>query len=825
MSRSVRPLKKQRRKAKKTVKGKAIKVFFGRLLGSTLKKTETVLPSYVFEPEPVIRRPEYDYISLFEVATTSWVLRRAFRAIIQECTRNRWRIEPRFKWKCTDKACGKEFQKTPKDKKCDACGGKLKPPSEEQARRFEALVKKPNPDYNFDDFVRSSMFYDLALDDWYWYIHYIYRPKKDEKGRILLENKRPVYEKVPVEFYLEDARFIFPVADKKGHLGNWEYFCPKCYNKADKDIVINLRGQTKEQISEARCSECGGPLLQTKYVQEIGGQVTARFGAGEIIHGSSSRVVPSLFGNTKIVTVWKLIMTILAMDDYNWEVYSEGKVGSILGFPGEDEVEVTARKKRIEQELRKLDSRDIQTGRRRTSKKIRTLMMGLRKDTQPVRIPIMESLKDMQSLEFYRIYAEAVAGVYGVTPEFVSVSTPYAGNKLKIDVQNRTTQDHQSNFSDLFNDELLLAFSITDWVLVFNEIETRDMLRVMQVEHTKAAAALTYLRGGFKVSIDETGKLLVSGEGSLPEIETGLGARERERPRDMMGKPRWEEAGEPTRTTGERLELALPRIPISWYSATQIRVFDRLYAVNQDQNELYVMVNNAEVEGTRFTDDKSDYVIAKLMELLLSYVGSKLYDKEGFNEEDWKSGAAKLADSLRRGFRPDALVNLASYLDSIGQDVLAVKIDNLRRRLIQIHPTPKKPEQESESETEAPSLPPSALGEMPGGSIIQARAPFGVVHGERSLADDLERIISWAKSEYKKGRTWSVVIHEAIVKAERTIESSYKELTERAITHAKRRTRKKKITLSPDELKRLEVYKDNSLKDFESILRDALKRR
>ena len=116
------------------------------------------------------------------------------------------------------------------------CGGELRAPSEEELRRFEELLEQPNRDYHFDDLVRSSIYYDLALDDWYWGIAFRRRPKvvsDEETGemKIVLKNGQPVLEKEAAELYVEDARFIFPIADKYGHLGGYEYFCPRCYDK------------------------------------------------------------------------------------------------------------------------------------------------------------------------------------------------------------------------------------------------------------------------------------------------------------------------------------------------------------------------------------------------------------------------------------------------------------------------------------------------------------------------------------------------------------------------------------------------------------------
>lgn len=811
---------------------KAIR-FLGSLVGVKIEKTTPIAPSFIFEPEPQIRYPLYDYINLFEVATTSWPLRRAFRAIIQECVRNRWSIQPAFKWKC-DK-CGRVYDYTPKEDqlkegelpKCETkdCGTDLRPPSQGQLKIFQGLLEHPNDDYHFQTFASSSIFYDLSLDDWYWGMKFLRRPKAQD-GKIVIENKQIIYEKIPYQIFVEDARFLFPVADEYGHLGGYEWFCPDCYDlyPGRDSPVMTIRPEMteEEKIKLKACPFCGKPMEQTAYVQEISGVVTARFTKDELIHGSSSRVAPALFGNSKIISVWKLIQTVLAMDDYNWEVYSTGKVGSILGFPGEDQLEVDEKKKAIEEEIKALDQKDIQSGRFKSSKKIRTLMLGLKKDQQPIRIPIMEDLKALQSIDFYRLYLDAVAGVYGVTPEFVSTTdVPGGGIKLKIEVQNRTTQEHQAGFADLFNQELLPKFGITDWLFVFNPIEGRDQLRDAQTEHTKAATALTWAQAGFDVSLGPAGQLIVTGKASIPKVQEG--SRAGEATHSMRGKPEEWVAGEPTRTSGERLELsqkAEALIPISWYSVSQIRVWDRVYALTNEKNEVFVVVNNQEIAGTRTSATNINYAIANLLDNVLEYISSKLSGKMGFNEEDFKAGQKKIVIGFRRAFDPELLINLANYLDSIGMEALGEKIDNLRMRLEGIRP--KSLEVQAEPGTS------TASGEMlepieeEKKSLLQARAPFGVVWEEDSLFKAFKKIIDWAKAEIEGGKKKEIIIHEAKIKAQHTLDASYEELLKRAMEHAKKRT-KKTIVLSPDELRRITVYKQNSMEDFERILRDSLK--
>lgn len=795
--------------------------WLGNIIGVKIVKTTPRHVGYVFQPEPIIRKPLFDYVNLFEVATTSWPLRRAFKAIIQECTRNRWTKQPKFKHKCI--ACGKEYNVNPKGKKCTVkdekgkvCGGKLREPSVEQGKLFDQILDKPNPDYHFDDFVRSSLFYGLALDDWYWGIAYKETPRivKDKDGlpKTVIKDDEAVMDKLGAEIYIEDARFMFPIADEYGHLGGYEYFCPICYDKekhlGDHPVVEILPNMTLEQQEALKkCQYCGGEMKQTAYVQEAAGQILARFTKDEIVHGSTSRVLPSLFGNSRIISVWTLVQTVLAMDGYNYEVYSEGKVGALIGMPGYDQLEVGRIKEEIETELKKLDRKDITTGRYRTSKKIRILMMGLKKDTEASRIPLMEDLKGMQSIDFYRMYIDAIAEMYGVTTEFVATGAEVGlGAKFKIEVQNRTVQGEQNNFVDLFNSEALPKFGITDWILAFNPVEPRNELKVAQVHQTRAAAAFTYLRGGFSVNIGADGELIVSGKGEIKENEPE-GSRARE-DRAMGGKPwRWE-YGEGSRSQGQQVEdmaKALVGIPISWHTLTQIRLWDRIYAVDQEKDDVYITINGKEVRGTRTKAANFNVIIANLVNYIMDYMIRKL-EADGFDNKALIEGRRTVVLSLRRGLGFKGLINLANYLDSINQSPLAEKIDNLRMRLEKvIH--------------DALDVQPDGIEPLPGTDSVRkdkvkARVPYGAKHEEKTLFEQLEKLVGKANKKNKK---------KTIKEAKKIIDKSYEELKEHSLNRVRRRTKKKNISLSPEEEKSLKLWKKDALEDFKKILEDSIK--
>lgn len=488
-----------------------------------------VIPRYTWDAEPKLRRPLYDYVSLVLIAQYSWPLRSVFDLIIRECTRNWGHIEPRFKLKC--KACGSLFQEVLESNKCPNCGKeKLVPPDSYQKRRLEKLVKSTSPGRNFFEFVRSTLFYVLATDDFYWSVVYA-NIKTGKRKKTLLGN----------EVYVEHPGFIFPISDRLGNLGGYEYFCPVCYNKREnkgRDLFWDIRQEpeAKQKLKYFPCPQCKTPMIQTCYVQDIGGTITTRFGRNEIVHGSMSRLPPDLFGNSKLATLVKVVNTLQAIDDYQLETHTEGKIGGMLMFPSLDQDRVTEILTDVETERLKLKQRDVQSGELEPQKRSALIFVGLgtEEGKEPIKIPFLDPAEAMKTLEFYKLYIGAIEKIYGVE---ATISVKEKGSikeiKTKVEVRRETAQEYQRFFMETFNESLLLLFGITDWEWIFNKLEPKDRLREAEITHTQMASAITARNAGLNVKYQDNiltiwGEALGEPKGtrtSLPNVEPGVAPR------------------------------------------------------------------------------------------------------------------------------------------------------------------------------------------------------------------------------------------------------------------------------------------------------------
>lgn len=517
------------------------RLYNGLVGRARLKKTQTVVPSYFYEPEPKVRKPTYDYFSLMVKSVYAWPFRIMIEAIIREATRNYGHIEPRFKYKC-DK-CGVKYFKEIEScetviSKGETCDGTLEVPDYKQRQLLEDIVEHPSEGRTFLEFIKNTIFYTCAVDDFYWHVTY----KSREWGH-------PIGDKV----YIESSAFLFPVADKHGHLGSYDYYCPKCYNSPEydgHDLTWNMRDEMDRRrgkvgnIHVFRCPICRTIMVQTSYVQEIAGKITARFGKNEIVHGSMSRLAPDLFGTPKMVSLVKILDFMNATDDRKRETAIESRTNGLLFFPGIDHEAVGTLLSKVDEERRKLQLRDRQTGEALASKRNVLVFVGLGDDKleKPVKIPIMEDDSAMQTMETYQLYLHAIADMFGINTVLkpIKVSGGERSYKLSLEVQDKTILDYQRLFMLTFNDQLLPKFAITDWIWMFDKIEPKDKERDSQVWVNKAAAALNLLKAGFNVRIDDNDELDVSGEGSVEVLIQTTGSH--------LGQPNQNEGETPGRT-------------------------------------------------------------------------------------------------------------------------------------------------------------------------------------------------------------------------------------------------------------------------------------
>jgi len=423
----------------------------------------------------------YNYHLLMHYAWQNPDIRETHDAIIRECVRNKWDVKPRWQSKCI--MCGAEFQ-TEKDK-CSECGGKTRKPDLEQKEILKAFIEDPNPDQEINDIIKSVFRYMLGVDDWWLSIQYA-----------------DLQADSPLTVYVEDSRNMRVVSDEKGRLGNGEYFCPKC--TGDDPGKVYKKGQKCKKHPEVE-------LKETAYVYVSGDDVKARFAKDEILHSMCDPLLPSLYGNSKEISCLKTILSIFAMDQFNLTTYGKGKLAQILCFNGmsQEQANTLAQEAQKQIDTQELDPR---TGERVSS--MLTLFLGAT-DKGVTNVNAMPPSEKMQSLDWRKLWREVIHSIYGVQDVVAGGMEPGKTGqnpRMKLDVNNNTTEMYQKAFEDPFNNVVVPKLGVTDWQFAFNPVEEKDEMQDVTVLNAKLDAIQKAVNLGLEAELTDEGEVKVGGK-------------------------------------------------------------------------------------------------------------------------------------------------------------------------------------------------------------------------------------------------------------------------------------------------------------------------
>lgn len=476
----------------------------------TIQKAPSVIAEFAYESEARVRAPKWNPGLLYKKFETSWVLQQIARSIIQEVKRPGWQVVPKFKFKCTE--CGGQFNTTVK--KCPRCGGPVREPEWSQIGIIERLFESPNSfRQSFGDILGSLIYHDLVMDQWFLSLAYAPVYQKDPNTKKFYKTGK--YQ--PKEIFVEDSQFIRFVADKRGRLKSGEWFCPICWPEID-DEVYDRPGT---------CKKCKRDLIETTYVQITtnASEPDNRFGFDQMVHGSTYKILPNLHGAPRLVSVWEVVYTLGAMDEWFFDTYKTGKLGKIINFPGYDPDQVKAMAIKLREAEAAMDAIDAIAGEARTTKKVRNLLIG---SAEAINVhDVISSPKDMMMMEYYTLGIRAICGVFGVQPIMIAMEegkgsgqTPY----LKLEVNNRTIEEIERDKEEGFTNQLFPLFGVTDFAFMFGPLEKKDELRDAQIQKLKAETVAAYVKAGFQVFVDEEGRIRLTGKSTTPSEDGEGGA-------------------------------------------------------------------------------------------------------------------------------------------------------------------------------------------------------------------------------------------------------------------------------------------------------------
>lgn len=471
--------------------------FIKKALFSSTNKTITELQKEInYLRDLSMQRPSLDYLQqlgtggiripffplsprvLKDVAMYSDVIRNILSVLNFEIFKNGIEIKEQFVVKCTNEACGKEFQHIDEDMRCDICGAPLRVPDIKQKDILIKFLERSNENGETLQETLETFENDLNIfDDAYLLVLKEY----EFANNVLIKA-------TPKEIIAVTALNVKIVADKTGRPAR---------DDDGRPITFCIRHRDKKQHSEF-CSECG---LQTfpAYYEVIGPQdKKLYYGENEMYH--TSKYFPSYtYGHSPLYAVWQKVVTLLNMDKYMKDYYGRQRPPRGLLFIN------TANADSFEKAWFKLLEE--------TKKDPHVIhpipIENIKGKNIAEFIDFMHSLDEMQYTEVRQEFRRTIAAVYGVMPLFEGDITTSGGlnvEREQIQVQNRVLQKAQTIYNEKLFVWLCKQLGVTDYIYKLGEVEHKTEKEQEELRALKIQNALLMKQLGFEVDINEDGE-------------------------------------------------------------------------------------------------------------------------------------------------------------------------------------------------------------------------------------------------------------------------------------------------------------------------------
>jgi hypothetical protein len=233
-----------------------------------------------------------------------------------------------------------------------------------------------------------------------------------------------------------------------------------------------------------------------------------------MLHGKLDPNLPSVYGLSREISILTTLKTLDAMDGFNFDNYSEGKLGNILVFEGLNQEDVNNLAQKAKDRQNKPE-RNPNTG-QWFIKKLKTLFLGSGGKGGVTNVPAMPESEKMQSLDWWKLWRETVCSAYGVQDVAAGAlqeGTTGQNPRMKIDINNNTTEDYQHAWTDPFNNVVVMqALGVTDWVYEFNPVEEKDEAQDTAILQAKLTAIQTAISLGFDAELTDEQEVKISGK-------------------------------------------------------------------------------------------------------------------------------------------------------------------------------------------------------------------------------------------------------------------------------------------------------------------------
>jgi hypothetical protein len=218
-------------------------------------------------------------------------------------------------------------------------------------------------------------------------------------------------------------------------------------------------------------------------------------------------------------------MSIIAMDNFNYDNYSTGKLAQILVFNGLTPTEADELAQEVKHQKNMATVKEQTIAQRfndqypKESAKLRTLFLGGSghgsANSGVDAINAMPESEKMQSLDWWKLWREIFGSLYGVSPVFTGImESGKTGNnpRMQFDVQNNTSEFYQHKVNDVYNSFVFPKLGVTDWIFEYNPLEEKDEAQDETIMSLKLANIEKAISLGMTAELTDEGEVKISGD-------------------------------------------------------------------------------------------------------------------------------------------------------------------------------------------------------------------------------------------------------------------------------------------------------------------------
>ena len=439
-------------------------------------------------------------------------LRMVHERIVLEMFKRGVGVRARFANKC--ETCGMEFKRPVEQ--CTECGStKLRKPNRNEKQILDGWLRDPNLNEETEEQLQSLTFDMLATSNAFLFKRSLLDKEGKDSGQLAT--------------FVEDTEFMHLATDGANRLGNYRYFCPKCYDVREIPIEDGVHYETHETTygktqydAGERCTVCNGQLYEIAYTQKKHGRVQALYHRDEIVHFNSNPRLPELQGDSLIASILIELRSSLAQSRNNLATYELGRLAKIIVLKGESQEDANILANTMLAQINQVNERS-RVG--EVVNKLRSMFIGGKKGVEVH--DAMPNSRDNQSLEWQKHwFMEIIAPIFGIQPIYINQAGMGGGGgyyqRMQIKVNTPTIEKYQKVLMVNLNQQLVPAMRVYDWELFFPPVEERNEREESQTWKEKLSAGQEAVQMGLSAEITDEGELKIGG-GMIEKIENYSG--------------------------------------------------------------------------------------------------------------------------------------------------------------------------------------------------------------------------------------------------------------------------------------------------------------